>query len=240
MKNALLHILFFVFAFAIQSNAQIAANLDAAAFNAKLQEFTAAQIIDVRTPGEFQQGIIPKALNCDISKNDFPQQMAKLDKTKAVFVYCLTGSRSLYAMRYLNSAGFKEVYNLSGGILRWRAAKFAETKPQSSNKTTAASTGMTMAQYQALFNTNKLVITNFSAEWCAPCKRMKPFFDEIARDYKDKVIVVRIDADANKQLLNELKVDNVPLVSIFKNKKQVWTHKGFVSKEELIKRIKAL
>ena len=99
---------------------------------------------------------------------------------------------------------------------------------------------MTMAQYQALFNTNKLVLVNFSAEWCAPCKKMKPYLDEISKEYKDKVTVVRIDADANKSLLKELKIENVPVLSIYKNKKNAWTHNGFISKEEVVKKIKSL
>ncbi len=236
-RNFLVIILSF---FIVALHAQVAANLDATAFYTKLKQSPTAHIIDVRTPGEFAQGIIPKSVNIDISTNSFPDRIAKLDKKKPVFVYCLTGSRSVYAMNYMKSIGFTEIYNLAGGILRWRAARYPEVSPSAQTAQKPASTGMTMAQYQALFNTNKIVIINFSAEWCAPCKRMKPYLDELARDYKDKLVVVRIDADANKTLLNQLKIDNVPVLSIYKNKKHIWTHKGFVSKEDVLKQINKL
>ena len=238
MKRNFLLSLFSIFFVALQ--AQVASNLDATAFYTKLNQTPAAQIVDVRTPGEFAQGIIPKSVNIDISTNSFPDRISKLDKKKPVFVYCLTGSRSVYAMNYMKSIGFTEIYNLAGGILRWRAARFPEVSPTAQTAAKPAAAGMSMTQYQALFNTNKIVIINFAAEWCAPCKRMKPYLDELARDYKDKLIVVRIDADANKTLLNELKIENVPTLSIYKNKKHITTYKAFVSKEEVLKHIEKL
>jgi thioredoxin len=212
--------------------------LDAKSFSAKLKQSPTNQIIDVRTSGEFAQGFIQEARNFDISLESFPHQISKLDKNKAVFVYCLTGSRSAYAMNYMKSVGYKEVYNLSGGIIRWRAANLPETTDKPASKTTSA--GMTMAQYQALFNTNKLVLIHFTAEWCAPCKKMKPFLDEISKEYKTKVMVVRIDADVNKALLKELKIESIPVLTIHKNKKKAWTHNGFISKEEVVKKINEL
>lgn len=224
--------------FAINTTAQVASNLNATAFNTRLTQASSAQIIDVRTPGEFNQGYIQNALNIDISRNDFRHQIARLDKNKPVFVYCLTGSRSLHAMQYMRSVGFKEVYNLSGGIIRWRSANLPEVTARTA--AAPASTGMTMAQYRALFNTNKLVLVNFSAEWCAPCQRMKPYLEEISREFRDKVVVVRIDADANRELMKQLKIESIPVLSIYKNRKQEWTHNGFISKEEVVKKIRAL
>ncbi len=221
----------------INTSAQTAVNLDAASFNAKIKQITNGQIIDVRTPGEYAQGHILNSINIDISSNDFTQKAAKLDKSKPVFVYCLSGARSSSAMSYLNSVGFKEIYNLTGGMMRWRAANLPETTAVTSSK--PASIGMTMAQFQALLNTNKLVLIDYYGEWCAPCKKMKPYLDEISKDMKDKVVVVRIDVDANKALLKELKIGDVPVLSLYKGKKLVWTHSGFISKEEVVKKIKA-
>jgi thioredoxin len=209
--------------------------LNAATFDGKIKQTANAQIIDVRTTGEFMQSHIKNALNINIGSNDFQHRVADLNKNKAVFVYCLTGSRSSYAMRILSSMGFKEIYNLSGGMMQWRAAKLSETTDNSISKQT--DTGMTLAQYRALLNSEKLVLVDFYAEWCAPCKKMKPYLDEISIEMKDKVIVKRIDADANKALAKELKVDALPVLFLYKGNKLVWSYKGYISKADIIRKL---
>lgn len=218
-------------------NAQSVINLNATSFSAKINQTSNAQIIDVRTPGEFTQGHIRNATNINISSNDFQQKAANLNKNKAVFVYCLSGSRSSYASNILSSLGFKEIYNLSGGMMQWRAANLAETSENSGSK--QVDNGLSITQYRALLNSDKLVLVDFYAEWCAPCKKMKPYLDEISLTMKDKVTVKRIDADANKVLAKELKVDALPILFLYKGNKLVWSNKGYISKEEVIKKLKA-
>ena len=218
-------------------NAQTSTSLDVVSYAAKMKQLPNAQIIDVRTPGEFTQGHIVNAKNIDINSSDFEQRVAKLDKNKAVMLYCLSGGRSSRAMNMLSSIGFKEIYNLSGGMMRWRAANMPETTDNASSKPVSAE--MTMAQYQALLNSNKLVLIDFYAEWCSPCKKMKPYLDEISKDMKANVLVIRIDADANKSLAKELNVDALPVLFLYKAKKIVWSNKAYISKEELVKKIKS-
>lgn len=79
-------------------------------------------ILDVRTPGEFKQGHLSKAVNIDYNSVNFKTRVAELDKTKPVFVYCAAGIRSTSAARTLSDLGFKNVYNLSGGIQEWAKA----------------------------------------------------------------------------------------------------------------------
>jgi rhodanese-related sulfurtransferase/thioredoxin-related protein len=226
-----------LFTFSAGLQAQNPVNLDAASFAAKMKQMPNSQIIDVRTSGEFSQGHIKYAKNIDISSNDFQQNAAKLDKNKPVFVYCLTGSRSAYASNALSSMGFKEIYNLAGGMMRWRAANLPET---TDNATAApVSTGMTMAQYRALLNSNKLLLVDFYADWCVPCQKMKPYLNDISKEMKEKVVVVRIDAEANKALAKELKVDALPALYLYKGKKLVWSAKTYVTKETLVKTLKA-
>lgn len=76
------------------------------------------QIIDARTPEEFQQGHIPGAQNIDVKSNEFDTQISKLDKSRLVAVYCRSGRRSKMAAERLVSAGFN-VVELDGGILSW-------------------------------------------------------------------------------------------------------------------------
>ncbi len=81
------------------------------------------QLVDVRTPNEFKSGHINKSLNINYYDQDFSTQIAKLDKSKPIYVYCRSGVRSKYSSEILKKLGFKTIYNLKGGILNWNANK---------------------------------------------------------------------------------------------------------------------
>jgi thioredoxin len=208
-------------------------SVSAVEFSKKIAELPGAPIIDVRTPGEFSQGHLKNAINYDISTSGFETKIASLDKSKPVLVYCLSGSRSTYAVSYMKSNGFIEVYEMNGGMMKWRAANLPET-----TDVAAASTGMTRQQFDNLLVTDKLVLVDYYADWCAPCKKMKPYLDEISRDMADKVVVVRINADDSRALCKELKIEAIPVLQIYKNKTLVWANSGFIEKEEVVKQLK--
>ena len=77
------------------------------------------QLIDVRTPREFGSSHIKGAKNIDFYSGQFTPEFNKLNKSKPVFVYCRTGSRSRHASNKLVKMGFIEIYDLKGGIVRW-------------------------------------------------------------------------------------------------------------------------
>ena len=77
------------------------------------------QILDVRTESEFNGGHIPGAILMDVTKGDFRQKIAGLDKNKPVLVYCRSGNRSVTASKILNKEGFNTVLNLRRGMLEW-------------------------------------------------------------------------------------------------------------------------
>ena len=76
-------------------------------------------VIDVRTPEEFAEGHIAGGVNINISAPDFSQKIESLDKGKEYLVYCRSGGRASRAKEILESAGFGNVYNLTGGITGW-------------------------------------------------------------------------------------------------------------------------
>ena len=79
-----------------------------------------AVILDVRTPEEFDRGIIPNAINIDIYKGQgFIYLLEELDKSKSYYVYCHAGSRSARACEVMQQLGFSTTYNLVGGISEW-------------------------------------------------------------------------------------------------------------------------
>lgn len=216
-------------------NSQTAAtktSLTATEFSKNITSNDAAVIIDVRTPQEFENGHIEYAINYDWNGSEFDKQIATLDKEAPLFVYCLSGGRSSSAASHLRSNGFKEVYELNGGMMQWRAAGLPETT--SVNEKPA---GMTKKQFSELLNSDKVVLVDFYADWCAPCKKMKPYLDEISKDIADKVIIVRIDADKNQALCQELNITALPVLQLYKANKLEWENIGFIPKEQVLKQL---
>jgi rhodanese-related sulfurtransferase len=80
-------------------------------------------ILDVRTAGEFAESWIKGAMNIDVKATDFTDRIDKLDKNGVYLAYCKGGIRSAKAMNLMKEWGFKEVYNLGGGLMKWRAEK---------------------------------------------------------------------------------------------------------------------
>jgi rhodanese-related sulfurtransferase len=78
------------------------------------------QLIDVRTPAEFNGGHIKGAKNIDFFSGKFNVEFNKLNKDKAVYVYCRSGSRSRQTSKKLEAIGFSEIYDLKGGILNYQ------------------------------------------------------------------------------------------------------------------------
>ncbi|WKZ60187.1 MAG: rhodanese-like domain-containing protein [Cyclobacteriaceae bacterium] len=89
------------------------------AFEQKLNATPEKIILDVRTDEEYAQGKMKNATQIDYYQRDFKTEVAKLDKTKPVFVYCASGVRSNSAAKILKQQGFTEVYDLKGGLNAW-------------------------------------------------------------------------------------------------------------------------
>ena len=196
MKNVKSIIATIIIIFSIScSNSQNFKSVDEATFKATLEKTNDVQLIDVRTEDEFNGGHIQKAINIDWNGNDFDAQLTSLDKTKPVLVYCLSGGRSKKAAAKLTELGFKEVLELDGGYLAWSNAN-----PQSN----AVWTGMTKEEYAKLLTSDKIVVIDFYAKWCAPCKKMAPYLEKMNTELASTVTIHRIDADKNKSLFNAL------------------------------------
>lgn len=190
------------------------------------------QLIDVRTANEFNEGHLQNAQNIDFNSKDFKEQIEKLDKSKKTLIYCLSGGRSGNALNLMNEIGFKEVYNMQGGILQWNANKLP-LHNQASNVNTWK--GMTKETYDALISGNTPVLVDFNAKWCGPCKQLKPILEEIQKEYATKLKVITIDIDENKSLAQMLYVRNIPLLIYHENGTPKINQEGFIGKEDLIK-----
>lgn len=106
-----------------QPDKVIAKSVDPTDFKRLLDDKSPDQLLDVRTPREFQSGHLKKAQNINWNSSDFNEKVAKLSKDAPVFVYCHSGGRSKAAMKRLKKLGFLEIYELDGGISAWKMQK---------------------------------------------------------------------------------------------------------------------
>ena len=97
-------------------------NVGASEFQTAIAGETGAQVLDVRTVDEFQNGHIEGAINIDVEGMTFDGDIAQLDKSKTYAVYCHSGRRSGIAVGKMSDAGFTKLFNLDGGIQVWQAA----------------------------------------------------------------------------------------------------------------------
>ncbi len=78
-------------------------------------------LLDVRTPAEFKEGHLENATQLDFHAGDFATQLSKLDKKKTFLVYCRSGNRSGKAVNMMKTSGFAKVYDMLGGITKWKS-----------------------------------------------------------------------------------------------------------------------
>lgn len=228
-RSLLYLLLVLVFASCNGQNSKEIKTIDSKAFAEKMAATPNPQILDVRTPEEFTSDHIDNAKNINWLGTTFVSDVEKLNKSQPVFVYCKSGGRSQKAAEKLNELGFKTIYQLDGGILKWDAAGYS--KP--SDKII----GLSAAEYNKLLNSDKKVLINFYAEWCAPCKKMAPYVLQMQKDLADKVVIIRLDADKNKTLISEMKISELPTLLLYENETVKWKHSGFISENDLKKQL---
>lgn len=76
---------------------------------------------------------------------------------------------------------------------------------------------ITDATVSDVLQTDKLVLIDFWAEWCGPCKMVGPIIDEIGKEYQDKVVVGKLDVDNNDETTAKYGIRNIPTVLFIKN-----------------------
>lgn len=190
------------------------------------------QVLDVRTSSEFNSGHLTNALNADYNNTtEFNERVNYLDKNKPVYVYCMAGSRSKAAADALLKKGFKEVYDLDGGIIAWKeAGKSTVSKPVNPKK------GMSETEFNYLVGKEQTVILTIGTKWCPPCVKLTQSIDSLKEEIKN-VKFVHLDADDNTTLCSKLVIKKYPAVIEYKLGKQVWRNEGYVSKDALKKQL---
>jgi rhodanese-related sulfurtransferase len=94
-------------------------NLTPVEFKQKSENTSDAVVLDVRTAAEIAGGKIKDAIEMDFFAADFNQKLLDMDKNKSYFIYCRSGNRSGQACAMMAANGFKNLYNLAGGMIAW-------------------------------------------------------------------------------------------------------------------------
>jgi len=93
---------------------------------------------------------------------------------------------------------------------------------------------------EMVLKSDKPVLLDFWAEWCAPCRMIAPFVEQLSQEYEGKAVVGKVDVDSNPQIAGKYGIRNIPTILFFKNGNMVDKQVGAVPKNTLAAKLDAL
>lgn len=94
-----------------------------------------------------------------------------------------------------------------------------------------------MNTFNDLINSEVPVLVDFFATWCGPCKMLAPVLKGVKENMGERVIILKIDVDKNKDLAAQFQVRGVPTLLLFQNGEQIWRQSGLLTKNQIIRTI---
>lgn len=200
--------------------------LGTAEFEQKMKDPN-VQILDVRTAAEYKNAHMKNALQANwMDKAQFEDRTQYLDKNRPVLLYCASGIRSAQAMEELAQKGFKQLYNLKGGIALWKM----DNKPLIAQEAVAE---LSLAAFESMVKGTKVALVDIGAEWCPPCVKMEPVLQQLQKDLPNAYNLIKVDGGNDVTVMKALKFESLPTFIVFKDGKETWRKQGIVSLEEL-------
>lgn len=221
--------LFLILLFSFGLKAQIK-SLNPTDFLEKLKSVQNPQLLDLRDDTDFSIGHLKKAVNFDYNADGFEDfVLNRFAQDQPLFIYCYAGIRSSQAKTYLSELGFKNVIELERGFTNWTASSKPYVSSRAFTKPIAA---FTVKDLDREIKSNQVLLVDFYADWCGPCKKMKPILQKIARE-NPNVKLLQVDADKSEDIVNAYKVNEIPTLILFKNGRQNWRDSGIKTEVEL-------
>ncbi len=93
---------------------------------------------------------------------------------------------------------------------------------------------------EVVLQSDKLVIVDFWAEWCGPCRMVAPVVEELSHDYEGRIIVAKVDVDSNPGTASKYGIRNIPTLLFIKNGEVVAKHVGAAPKSTLADKVDSL
>ncbi|KAF2340890.1 thioredoxin domain-containing protein [Flavobacterium tistrianum] len=209
----------FLCAVAAFSQNEIHNSLSLDSFYSKIKSQKNPQIVDARTPEEFALNHIEGAVNFNLQSENYAQSVAKLDKSKPVFIYSIGAGRSVALEKELLKNGFSEAYSLEGGIANW----IGNGKPFYSN----LKSKLSLAEFNKIIAENKTVLVDIGSKYCGACKKVKPVLENIRSEYSSNLKIVEIELEDSPQVIADLKTVKVfPTLILYQNGKIVFKKEG--------------
>ena len=188
-------------------------------------------LLDVRTNEERLNGYIANSTHIDYYDEAFYNKINLLDRNKPIYIYCKVGGRSSKAATKIINAGFKKVFNLEGGFLKWSSNNLPIQLTKNLNEEITQE--YNKLSLDSAITSNENLLLYISTKWCVPCKRMNPVVDSLSNNFANDVKILKLDLDRN-MFLNELyDIKSIPLFVLYKNNKQVWFKNGIIAYSEL-------
>lgn len=96
------------------------------------------------------------------------------------------------------------------------------------------------ANFEEITKSDKLIVIDFWAQWCGPCRALTPIIEEVEKEYEGRAIIGKCDTDANNDIAIQFGVRNIPMIIFLKNGDVKDVHVGLIKKPELVKKIESL